>query len=464
MEDMNFQAFLHAQGMSNTYPPQTFFQPAPQRRSTAQTNLFVPYTPHQHRGMMASIGAQPSFFADEMYHYRDEHALYEEMAHRSLVGQPAASNFAFRPLLPTAPAPMLSTTAPPAFTRKLENMAPLVIPGVLDSHVDQSQYSPVFDDDWHRLSFDFDAPSPESVDTQMTSPLTPDTEGNGSFCEHFYNRNQYSDNTIGAIFIKTEQLADDTLAATFSAKQHDVNFFAPTMYPAAVPNYFQGPRQHAPVYYSPPIFAPSYHNGFVMPAAIPLHSDDMEHAHPHHMPFGEATPAFHYQPNDFDDEDLREIEQTSEADDTPALSDAEDYQPVRSAGTGASAGSAVGSLQEQMDRDDFLLSMRRRGVSYREIKRRGRYREAESTLRGRYRMLTKDPSERVRKPEWTSHDVVLLRRAVAHFSRDQHLEGRARVSVRKIPWKKISTWIKVNGGTYLFAPATCASKWDALNP
>ena len=57
------------------------------------------------------------------------------------------------------------------------------------------------------------------------------------------------------------------------------------------------------------------------------------------------------------------------------------------------------------ERDAFLLSMRRKGHSYREIKRRGRFREAESTLRGRVRVLTKDKSQRVRKPEWTDDDV-----------------------------------------------------------
>jgi hypothetical protein len=58
--------------------------------------------------------------------------------------------------------------------------------------------------------------------------------------------------------------------------------------------------------------------------------------------------------------------------------------------------------------DDFLLRAREGGMSYKEIRRRGNFSEAESTLRGRLRALKKKPSERVRKPEWTQKDVCSL--------------------------------------------------------
>lgn len=58
--------------------------------------------------------------------------------------------------------------------------------------------------------------------------------------------------------------------------------------------------------------------------------------------------------------------------------------------------------------DDFLLRAREGGMSYKEIRRRGNFSEAESTLRGRLRALKKKPSERVRKPEWTQKDVRSL--------------------------------------------------------
>ena len=44
-------------------------------------------------------------------------------------------------------------------------------------------------------------------------------------------------------------------------------------------------------------------------------------------------------------------------------------------------------------------------MSYREIKEKGGFSGAESTLRGRYRTLTKRKEDRVRKPEWDEKDV-----------------------------------------------------------
>jgi hypothetical protein len=56
-------------------------------------------------------------------------------------------------------------------------------------------------------------------------------------------------------------------------------------------------------------------------------------------------------------------------------------------------------------RNEFLVGSRLMGVPYREIRRQGGFSEAESTLRGRFRTLTKEKRERVRKPEWGERDV-----------------------------------------------------------
>jgi hypothetical protein len=56
-------------------------------------------------------------------------------------------------------------------------------------------------------------------------------------------------------------------------------------------------------------------------------------------------------------------------------------------------------------RDEYLQEARRRGLSYKEIKRRGGFAEAESTLRGRIRILSKPKEMRVRKPQWSRSDV-----------------------------------------------------------
>ena len=64
-------------------------------------------------------------------------------------------------------------------------------------------------------------------------------------------------------------------------------------------------------------------------------------------------------------------------------------------------------MKNQRDRgvDDFLVRCKRRGMSYKEIKTKGGFMEAESTLRGRFRTLTKPKEERVRKPAWQESDV-----------------------------------------------------------
>lgn len=56
-------------------------------------------------------------------------------------------------------------------------------------------------------------------------------------------------------------------------------------------------------------------------------------------------------------------------------------------------------------RDQQLLDLKKSGLSYKEIKEQYHFPEAESTLRGRYRTLTKTREDRVRKPEWKPDDV-----------------------------------------------------------
>ena len=55
--------------------------------------------------------------------------------------------------------------------------------------------------------------------------------------------------------------------------------------------------------------------------------------------------------------------------------------------------------------DDFLIKSKLSGMSYKEIKHKGNFKEAESTLRGRFRNLTKPKKSRVRKPSWSERDV-----------------------------------------------------------
>lgn len=66
---------------------------------------------------------------------------------------------------------------------------------------------------------------------------------------------------------------------------------------------------------------------------------------------------------------------------------------------------APNSSDERSAKDDFLVKSKLAGMTYKEIRRKGGFTEAESTLRGRFRTLTKNKEARVRKPEWSDIDV-----------------------------------------------------------
>lgn len=67
--------------------------------------------------------------------------------------------------------------------------------------------------------------------------------------------------------------------------------------------------------------------------------------------------------------------------------------------------------------------------------------------------------------EWCADNrmqVRLLKRAVTVHLKRKAAGNYAKMREGKVPWKRISAWIKDNGGSYLFAPATCARKWDEV--
>ena len=63
------------------------------------------------------------------------------------------------------------------------------------------------------------------------------------------------------------------------------------------------------------------------------------------------------------------------------------------------------SAQEREAKDHFLIEQKNAGKTYKQIRKEGGFRIAESTLRGRYRNLTKEKVARVRKPTWKIKDV-----------------------------------------------------------
>lgn len=79
--------------------------------------------------------------------------------------------------------------------------------------------------------------------------------------------------------------------------------------------------------------------------------------------------------------------------------------PLQRVELGASSTACGEGSRRDTTRDLELLELRSQGISYREIKQKYGFTEAESTLRGRYRTLTKSKDKRVRKPVWKDKDV-----------------------------------------------------------
>ena len=85
-----------------------------------------------------------------------------------------------------------------------------------------------------------------------------------------------------------------------------------------------------------------------------------------------------------------------------ASTNEEERSPQQS---GEEQGNIEAGVHYSDERNTFLIDCKRRGLSYKDIKRVGEFKEAESTLRGRYRTLTKSKDQRVRKPKWQDKDV-----------------------------------------------------------
>jgi hypothetical protein len=91
-------------------------------------------------------------------------------------------------------------------------------------------------------------------------------------------------------------------------------------------------------------------------------------------------------------------EQKSLPPDTPAIS-------VKIETTTSINRTKINQITRRESKDEFLVKSKLAGMSYRDIRRQGGFTEAESTLRGRFRTLTKDKAERVRRPTWDENDV-----------------------------------------------------------
>lgn len=327
---------------------------------------------------------------------------------------------------------------------KIETSPHMPTPTLLSQAVDTSQYANVENDDWMLSSVEYDAPSPASLGTLSNDPCTPvSPRGGDAFLRYPLSGNYQSSGLAADGISKFEGAGVTTHAHTpFQGTCKCVGCtgtfpeHAPiaAMWNAAQPVPPTQPLvSHHPHAHGLPLVSPTNLHGPTAQPLPPLLATEPVGTGIHALPS-----LSHYSLE-------TSPEQDSESDSDSEL-DVHDQ--------------ALTEAAYRHDRDRYLLKMREKGWSYKEIKVRGKFSEAESTLRGRVRVLTKDKSQRVRKPEWTEKDLDLLDKAVRRFS---GFDGSGRDRNGRMPWKKVSEWMSKKGSTYVFAPATCAKKFKELN-
>lgn len=462
MAASNLQTF-HRQTWPHTYLPHQYccrprqFHPPPPYRTMTMMRGPHATTASQNANTPTFHHSEPSFF-EESFQYDGMSLGGDVAAHQFWPDAEPANLHNFRPAEPTDnsfTSSFGSMSMP--LDRGPDDVAPRKIDDsptlpALSYQIDTSKYEHVDYNDYVLRSMDYENSSPSTIGTESNGPPTPISPYRASFNDPFLAPRRESSaakvesaalqSTPHVMLDSTSTLAAPTsyvpLSMIFDEVQHQEH--------ADTTSFARHPHAHGGLVNN----TTTYHD-FMAPTVQPaLASDSMDLSTTSSVP----------------DLDQAFLDSSSE----------EEFDSDSDHGSELEASHrAVSEANHRRDRDRYLLKMREKGVSYKEIKRRGRFTEAESTLRGRVRVMTKHKSERVRKPVWTRNDVSQLH----HHRFEQHLpclqvrlledaiemyvdSESARDSHGRIPWKKISNWMKENGSSYTFAGATCARKWKAL--
>lgn len=251
-------------------------------------------------------------------------------------------------------------------TLKVDNSPEVLPPTVLPYDVDTSKYENVPMEDWltARVECD-DASSPSSAHTEAIGPITPESQED-LFSD--WSANSFFNQSFTTPFGSVTDYA-------FNGASSTANHLPPT-------GLYATNGQPNNLYHGLPSQTHTF-NKLLEPF-------DFSTALNRNTEPASVSPKDIEQPTS-----LQSSFTTDETVSSPAYSN----------------GESEGSPEDYEDhevrqqRDEFLLEMRNKGHSYKEIKRLGKFTEAESTLRGRVRVLTKEKSQRVRKPKWEAQDV-----------------------------------------------------------
>ena len=382
------RANVHGPTHQPSYPVRTTQQRVPQLRAMASNpNLAAAYSAHQHgvdTGVPSQSHQQVSHQADtltEVIESFDDFVQYpEDMFGPSKLSEApdmfhsaAPTQFSFRPMEPNQR--VLHQQMPPLPQPNNSDTHPsLSTPGVLSGHFDPAQYRPFPYEDMAWASLNQNSLSTVSIKTEVSSPITPGLHDGGHTMDWHSKQEPY---------IVHERLGgfDHPASNTGYGYFHGVDY-APVDGAPAMENLRGIPRSLA----NHPILA--------YPGTILVTDTNVPSLR------GEVRDNAIVQADSASPQDIERRASTPSG-----ASEDEDEDE----GSVSSSGSSQLLVEEtpavRSHRDELLLDMWRQGHSYKNIKRRGRFWEAESTLRGRVRALTKAKSERVRKPKWETHDV-----------------------------------------------------------
>lgn len=269
--------------------------------------------------------------------------------------QHAGNQYAFRPLDPSESSSFEAQLA------KCEGSQETGIMPIQTTHVDQREYSPVSTEEVFFTPHDTSSPS--SIDTDEDSPITPAFDQHSTFFDHYAAKYGPPDAQLFSNAPHTSR-SEATAYGSFSSYTSEAS-----MSYLGSSSSFSGTYAHGNAG-SGQIYGPAVH--YPVPAEA-LMAPTVSH------------PQFDPHASTMSDN----MSESEEDDD-------------------ASSASSQTSAEEpgiRHDRDRLLLDLRNQGLSYKEIKHQGGFKEAESTLRGRMRVLTKEKHERVRKPVWQVSDV-----------------------------------------------------------
>ncbi|GAB7326180.1 hypothetical protein MBLNU13_g10179t3 [Cladosporium sp. NU13] len=390
---------------------------------TAQTPLAHPHAGHS--------SPRQSFFTDEYYNYRAEEAtLYNPRQHVQPQDtiRPSARSLD----LSRAPMYLPSMANNGTAGQTVTSCVDVPIMPLVHTNVDTKMFEPIEPEHWQRASLDFSggnvhdafATSPSSIADTSCGPHTP--HDNSGFPEATLRR------------ISHDLSSSFDISGTDMFEEHGPDMKFPSFSDVGSASSTQFANQTSE--YAGLPFPGGSFGGF---RDLPLNGgpfrdiDGLPPIFPGIAPNSPGAP-------DAEEHDSSAIS-------CPAPKTKRRHSSERERET---------ALRER--RDQYLLDRREEGYTYKDIKVMGNFSEAESTLRGRVRVLTKDRSERVRKPVWTESDIRLLRRGVAHAKRLRAQGAYNRIRSSKLPWKYIAQYMEEHGSSYSFAPATCAKKWDEL--